>query len=244
MIDGNLKQRLKRKIEYLNSEKNSSNDVDIIEVQNQSDLSNLDGHVETDNNLPLISDTKVNPEPPDNIDNIDYSQYKDSKGHFLKGFPGGPGRGHKKNTENTCVDSGEGDDEDLGLLSAFHRALKRHGVEKFCLDLLKKSPVSAAQLLMNLKKFEGLDGEGNITIVTKPGFTLPCEDNKQSQEPIEQSKSNEQSDIHTPIQETEDLPIVSDIQPKQLPSERLGSAFKCIGDGPDPGWTRHTDFED
>jgi len=93
-----------------------------------------------------------------------------SKGYFS----GRPGPGRPKSTERS--EEGEGNDSQTGegvdLLKAFLDALRVYGPQKYCRELLKKSPVSAAQLLANLRKNELPDSSVNV-IMPAGDFPLP-----------------------------------------------------------------------
>ena len=103
----------------------------------------------------------------DTFETINDNPYTDPEtGRFKAGNPGRPFGDRERSSDA----EGDGDTEEVDLFRAFHRALKKFGPEKFCLQLLKNSPVSASQLLANLSKSSSAlrtnSTERQITIIT------------------------------------------------------------------------------
>ena len=90
-------------------------------------------------------------------------------------FSGRPGPGMPRRSkagrkgEEREGDGGEGE---IDLLAAFYDALRAFGPKEFCRKLLKTSPVSAAQLLANLRKNEPGDQTGQVNVILPAGSPL------------------------------------------------------------------------
>lgn len=92
-------------------------------------------------------DPKVNSLTVDSDTNIG----RNARGQFTRGNPGGPGRGNSRSasTRQGRAKRGVGD-----LLEGMVGVLDDVGADKFGKALLKKSPASFGQVLMNLSKLE------------------------------------------------------------------------------------------
>ncbi len=99
---------------------------------------------------------------------------RDSRGRFLPGNPGSPGRPRKEETGSEGgVGDGVGEDGQIDLLKVFTEALRAFGPKRFVRELLKRSPVAASQLLMNLQRNEPANGSGQTNIIVQPGMPIP-----------------------------------------------------------------------
>ena len=95
-------------------------------------------------------------------------------GKFRVGNKGGPGRPPAKPIKQ----EGEGSDGgEVDLLAAFNAYLKQYGPERFCKELLRKSPVTFAQTLNSLAKLQAAGGslskDERINVLAPEGLPFP-----------------------------------------------------------------------
>ena len=152
-------------------------------------------------------------------------------------FGGRAGPGRPKNTEQGEVGE-EGEDSqgegDVDLLAAFNRAIRVHGVKRFWRDLLKKSPVSAAQLLACLRKTDasGHGPKADVHLIFPEGMAeLPIPTNAKPGDDVEPQQSDPEPDPDDELDEPESVED-EPARPAQPEPERDGT------------WTVIEDFGD
>lgn len=97
-------------------------------------------------------------------ESVDYRQYKDELGHFVKGWPGGPGRGKVGAGPQGNGGQGEGELSTADLMTLLDNAIRRRG-DKFWDELVKDRPVVAAQLRQVLIKAGDLEAVNREVVV-------------------------------------------------------------------------------